>query len=423
LTLLAGEIGSESGAAFMALVPQADPSEPFQVPVRNSFAAQTNLISKVAKPSLHRPLLGLLVWSALAIYFASEAALRQLPGRVPGQMSWSDALLINFTFYLIWGALSPLVLWLSRRYPIRGEARWRHVALHVGIGIAFAAAHLLLTELPFELFRRIRGSEVPFGAALWFSFRNNFHVNILTYWAIVAVRHLRDYDQGLREKELVASRLREELARAELGALRMQLHPHFLFNALHSISALVHTDPMRADAMLVRLSDLLRRSLEKRSLSEIPLGQELDFVRGYLELAEMRHGERLRAEMHVPSSLLTALVPTFVLQPLVENAVVHGVEPSADPCRIVVRARPVRDRLVLEVENDLSPQAGDSRRRGGGIGLASVRSRLEQLYSGIGRVELDVDPGVRAVARVVLPFREVVVGSVPPRSVPLEIPA
>jgi two-component system LytT family sensor kinase len=387
------------------------------------LAAGTNQLSKVAKPSLHRPLLGLLVWSALAIYFASEAAVREFPGQLPVQMPWRDALLINFTFYLIWGALSPLVLWLSRRYPIRGQERWRHVALHVGLGVVIAASHLLLTELPFELFRRIRGSDIAFGRALWYSFRNNYHINVLTYWAIVAVRHLRDYDQGLREKELVASRLREELTRAELGALRMQLHPHFLFNALHSISALVHTDPERADAMLVRLSGLLRRSLEKRTLSEIPLGQELDFVRGYLELAEMRHGDRLRAELQVPPVLLAALVPAFVVQPLVENAVVHGVEPSSKPCRIVVRARAVRDRLVLEVENDLALPSGSSHRRGSGIGLASVRARLDQLYQGLARVELELEPGRRATARVALPFREVVVAPNPTHNLLMEAPA
>jgi hypothetical protein len=375
----------------------------------------------VSRPSLRQALLGLLLWSGLALFFATEAALRQFPARQPTAIAWSDALLVNFTFYWLWGALSVGVLGLSRRFPIRGERRWRHVACHIALGVAVASLHLLLAELAFEAIRLRRGVSVSFGEGLSFSFRNNFHVNLLTYWAIVAVRHLRDYDQGLREKELVASRLREQLARAELDALRMQLHPHFLFNALHSISALVHSDPQRADVLLVRLSELLRRSLEARRDHEVTLARELESVRGYLELVEMRYGDRVRAEIAVPAALLGALVPSGVLQPLVENAVVHGVEPHPDVCPVAIRARLEGGALVIEVENGLPEVAVEPSRGAAGIGLANVRARLEQLYEGAARVELTVDPGRRAVARVVLPFREA--GTRPALDRPTELEA
>lgn len=361
----------------------------------------------MSRYSLRQALLGLLLWSGLALFFATEAAMRQFPARAPARIGWADALLINFTFYWLWGALSIAVLALSRRFPLRGERRWAHVAFHVLLGIAIASVHLVAAELAFELIRIGRGAEISFAEGLSFSFRNNFHVNLLTYWAIVAVRHLRDYDQGLREKELVASRLREQLARAELDALRMQLHPHFLFNALHSISALVHSDPARADVMLVRLSELLRRSLEARTDNEITLARELEFVRGYLELVAMRYGERLAAEIAVPAALLGALVPNGILQPLVENAIVHGVEPSSDACAVAVRARLAGESLQLEVENDLEPSGREPSQGAAGIGLANVRARLEQLFDGASRLELDIEPGRHAMARIVLPFREI----------------
>ena len=359
---------------------------------------------------LRQALLGLLLWSGLALFFATEAALRQFPARQPARIAWADALLINFTFYWLWGALSIAVLGLSRRFPIRGENRFRNILIHVGLGIAVACLHLVGAELAFELIRIRRGAEIAFAEGLAFSFRNNFHVNLLTYWAIVAVRHLRDYDQGLREKELVASRLREQLARAELDALRMQLHPHFLFNALHSISALVHSDPGRADVMLVRLSELLRRSLQARTDNEITLARELEFVRGYLELVAMRYGDRLAAEIAVPASLLGALVPNGILQPLVENAVVHGVEPSSEVCRVLIRAELAGDELRLEVENGVPDEpTGPNRppRGAAGIGLANVRARLEQLFDRAATFTLEIERGRRALARIVLPFREV----------------
>ncbi len=361
----------------------------------------------MSRHSLRQALLGLLLWSGLALFFATEAALRQFPAQQPTRIAWADALLINVTFYWLWAALSIAVLALTRRYPIRGERRWANVGLHVAVGIAIASLHLVAAELAFEVIRMGRGAEISFAEGLSFSFRNNFHVNLLTYWAIVAVRHLRDYDQGLREKELVASRLREQLARAELDALRMQLHPHFLFNALHSISALVHCDPQRADVMLVRLSELLRRSLAARTDNEITLARELEFVRGYLELVAMRYGERLAAEIAVPAALLGALVPNGILQPLVENAIIHGVEPSSGTCSVAVRAHLAGESLRLEVENGLEECGSEPSKGAAGIGLANVRARLEQLFDGVARFELEIEPGRRALARIVLPFREI----------------
>jgi two-component sensor histidine kinase len=365
----------------------------------------------------HRPLrvrrllFWVLLWTALGLFFASEAALRQYPG-AERSLSWANALTVNIPYYLIWGVLALLVLWLCRRWPLGGDLDGRlqagNLILHLLASVGVASIHLLLAESLFEAIRHARGQDVAFSEALTFSFRHNFHVNLLTYWAIVGTRQLLAYYRGLREKELVATRLKEQLVRAELAALRMQLQPHFLFNALNSISELVYADPKAADRMLVRLSDLLRRSLETNGAQEIPLAQELEFVERYLEIERMRYSDRMRLASHVDEFALDAAVPSFLLQPLVENAVVHGVGLSVGPCRVVLRARREAEELYLEVENDLPRGArrGAERPEREGVGIQNTRARLEQLYGERARLDLELRPEGIALARVVLPYRE-----------------
>jgi hypothetical protein len=357
------------------------------------------------RPTLRGAALWLLVWGGLGLFFASEAAIREFPGRERSP-PLADALTVNIPFYLIWGVLSLGVLALCRLWPIAGDHRRRNLALHVAASLAVAALDLVLAELLFHGIRAWRGREIAFGEAFAFSFRHNYHVNVLTYWAIVGARHLLDYYRGLREKELVATRLQEQLAKAELAALRMQLQPHFLFNALHSISELVYVDPEAADRMLVRLSDLLRHSLETNGQQEVPLEQELEYVGRYLEIERMRYSDRMQLQMFVDEFTLDAAVPSFLLQPLVENAVVHGVGRSEGPCRVAVRTRREGDELFLEVENDRPPAATGRRGEGAGVGIHNTRARLAQLYGDRARLDLDLTRAGTTLARVVLPYRE-----------------
>lgn len=353
---------------------------------------------------LSRSLAWFAVWTAIGLFFASQAALSDVLGqgwRIP----WTDALLINLPYYWLWALFALPALVAARRLPIEPPRRWRHLGVHVACGLLLAAAHLVVAELVFETLRQLRGREIAFLDGLGFSFRNNFHVNVLTYWAVVAMHHLRAYDRGYRERRLIEVRLREQLVRAELGALRMQLHPHFLFNALNSITAVLHRDPEQAETMIVQLSRLLRRALETRDTPEVPLAREIEMLRNYLELATLRHGDRLRWQIEVPQVLSSALVPTFLLQPLVENAVVHGIEGLPDAGSIAVRARQLGDRLEIEIENDVASAAAGSRRPGAGVGLENVRARLRHLYGATASFELTVRPGA-ALARIVLPYRE-----------------
>ena len=350
-------------------------------------------------PTVKRVALWALLWTALGLFFASEAAIRQFPGR-ERSLPWGDALTVNIPFYLLWGVVALAVLGLCRLWPIAGERLVRNLALHLAASLAVASLDLVLAEGLFHAIRAWRGAPVDFSEALGFSFRHNFHVNLVTYWAIVGVYHLVAYYRGLREKELIASRFEEQLARAELSALRMQLQPHFLFNALNSISELVYTDPAAADQMLVRLSELLRQSLDSTGQQEVPLEQELEYVQRYLEIERMRYSDRLQLQFFVDQFTLDGAVPTFLLQPLVENAIKHGVSPRAAGARITLRTRQEGSSLVLEVEDNGPGSAGLPP----GPGTLSARHRLQSLFGPAQSYDLHFPPGGGAVARIRIPL-------------------
>jgi LytS/YehU family sensor histidine kinase len=186
----------------------------------------------------------------------------------------------------------------------------------------------------------------------------------------------------LQERERWAAELEAQLSGAQLQALRMQINPHFLFNTLNSIAALVYMNPRVADEMLGDLSGLLRRSLESMEEQEISLAQELEFIRGYVRIEQQRFGERLCVEQRVPDELLKAVVPAFILQPLVENAIRHGIEPRRGPGRVWIEATGEGHQLRLIVRDDGQGFPGEEEAGGGrqGIGLANIRTRLRGLY-------------------------------------------
>jgi LytS/YehU family sensor histidine kinase len=231
--------------------------------------------------------------------------------------------------------------------------------------------------------------------------------NLLAYGAVVGVIYATDFYRRYRERELLASQLRTQLAQAQLQALRMQLNPHFLFNAMNTISMQVrkaaNDDAVR---MLAGLSDLLRYMLEDSRPTEVPLSEELAFIERYLAIEQVRFQDRLRIEIDTAPGTAQALVPTLVLQPLVENAIRHGISRRAQAGRISIRARRTDDDLVLEVEDDgpglnsdLTPAPGT------GLGLKNTRARLEQLYRDDQAVELSPSPTGGTVVTLRLPYK------------------
>src|SRR5262249_12543584 len=196
---------------------------------------------------------------------------------------------------------------------------------------------------------------------------------LLIYWIIVVVNHAFDYYQKYREREMRALDLEKRLAQAKLQALQMQLNPHFLFNTLHSISSLMHRDVEAADRMIDRLSDLLRSALEGSDTQEGELQDELEFLKRYLEIEQPRLGDRLTVKMDIEPDTLRARVPNLILQPLVENAIRHGIEPRARPGRIELRAQRKDATLALEVrDNGIGIKEGELFDEG--VGLSNTRA-------------------------------------------------
>lgn len=345
------------------------------------------------------------LWTGLGAFFSLQTVLRILPGGVP-PVSWAEALTTNLSYFWLWCVLGMPVAMLCERRPILGERRVRHLVLHLIACAVLVPTHVALFELLRDVVNIGFWTDASFSERFVIGLRNSGYFNLLIYGGVVLVTHLRRSELDNRERSVVAARLHEQLARAELGALRMQLHPHFLFNALNSIAALLHRDPEQAESMVIQLSRLLRRALETRDTHEVPLSREIELTRNYLELAALRHGERLRYEIDVPSALGAAMVPTFLLQPVTENAVVHGVDGSEGGNWIIVRARQAGSDLQLEVENNVPAARQTRTRQGGGVGLENVRARLRHLYGERASFELEIDPGRRALARIVLPYRE-----------------
>src|SRR5438094_89915 len=232
------------------------------------------------------------------------------------------------------------------------------------------------------------------------------NVPLVIYWVIVMAHQGWHYYQRSRERELQASALATELVRTRLEVLRMQLNPHFLFNTLHAISALIHEQPDDADRIVARLSELLRVSLEQTDAQEVPLRQELAFLERYLEIEHTRFQDRLAVEMEVETGLDDGLVPSLILQPLVENAIRHGIEPREDTGRVKVTARRLEGMLELKVSDNGPglPETEVALCREG-VGLSNTRSRLAHLYGAKHQLELTPAAGGGLEVKLLLPCR------------------
>ena len=267
----------------------------------------------------------------------------------------------------LWIPLTALALWLAERFPV-GPGVWRRHLLWqsagaVGACVARAAAVVALNPAGGWYVR-----VPPFPEVLVTSFANNF----FTFCMLVGVGHALVYGRRIRERD-------EQLARAELHALKMQLHPHFLFNALNTINSYVRADPGVAQRMIARLSDLLRHVLESERVQEVPLKEELRIVGAYLDIEKLRFEDRLRVDWQVDTVALEGAVPHLLLQPLVENAIRHGIAPRSIPGTLSIVASRVEDSLRIVIRDDgVGARTGNGAPRGRGLSITA--SRLRQLY-------------------------------------------
>lgn len=326
-----------------------------------------------AQKTAFKRLLTLAAWASAVLVFASQWY------AYDAAHGFADPFLyyLGWSFYL-WGVLTPLALWLGWRYPI-GAGTWtRAVPLHL-------AASLLLTTVQLSIEASVAwsriGDQSPLTAMVGHYLRQHIQIGLLTYWLLVgAVQFYRMHDQA-RKRQLRAAQLEARLAEAQMENLRAQLHPHFLFNTLQAATTLIHEDPEAAEDMLMRLSELLRVSLDEMRTDEIPLAQEVEFLNHYVGIQQRRFRDRLRFELQIDKDTLDCAVPTLVLQPLVENAVRHGVAKYKDNDVVTVRAFQERDQLCLTVSNFTSSLEGAPEEfLSRGVGLSNTRERLEQLY-------------------------------------------
>jgi signal transduction histidine kinase len=337
-------------------------------------------------------------WVAVTLFWLAEGLLYAGAYYKPG-VSLEDAIRVSLVGALLWVPITFFALWASARWTLeRGPRLWPRLAVHVGA----AGGIVLARALVFVAFNDWVGwyDRLPsFGRLLLTSLRGN----LLLYVLIVGATHAVIYAARARERERQAERLAAQLTEAKLAALRSQLQPHFLFNALGAIAELMHRDVDAADRMIVRLSRLLRRSLDDGEAREVPLDHELTSLEPYLELEKMRLGERLSVTLDIEPAARLSRVPALLLQPLVENAIRHGIAPRAAPGTVAIRAHVEDDALVLEVADD---GAGLVAGAAGGIGLTNTRARLAELYGAASALELSGAPGKGTVVRLSIPQRE-----------------
>ena len=342
-----------------------------------------------------------LFWTLIGLSFASQFYVASYKAGRP--VTWGQAVGWSLGDWYVWAVMSLPIVQLARRFRF-DDARWgRNVAIHVAASAICSLGYTALRAGVGQAQSWLGGAPVSFAQTFNPLLVKTFHLNVLIYWVIVSVHHAFGYYRQMQERELRAAELEKRLAQARLQALQMQLNPHFLFNSLHAISALVHKDAELADRMITRLSDLLRYALESTDAQEVPLRQELDFLRRYLEIEQTRFGDRLAVRMEIAPEKLDALVPNLLLQPLVENAIRHGIEPRAKPGRIELRSRRENGQLKLEVRDNGLGLSAD-RKLEEGIGLSNTRARLKQLYGERQRFVLSDGPDGGLAVGVELPF-------------------
>jgi two-component system, LytTR family, sensor kinase len=344
-------------------------------------------------------------WTLVGFFYACHLYL--IYSRTNQPTTLARVLPPALVFWYSWAVLTPFILWLARHFQLERRNWIRALAIHIPASLLFALAHETLSIFAFSLFDLAAGKPWRFFAVLSRSlFTIFFSMEVVIYWMMLFASHAFEYYRRYREEELKASQLESRLTQAQLQALKMQLHPHFLFNTLHAISALIHKAPDAADEMVARLSDLLRLTLDNVGTQEVTLKQELEFLEHYLEIEQTRFQDRLSVEISIDPETLDAQVPNLILQPLVENAIRHGIAPRPDAGRIEISAKREDGMLHLRVSDDGPglPNGGQAFLKEG-VGLANTRARIECLYGGLHQFELKNIEDGGLVVSLVIPFR------------------
>ncbi|MBN9658556.1 MAG: histidine kinase [Acidobacteria bacterium] len=352
-----------------------------------------------------------LAWTLLGLFMFSQGIVQSRFTNDPSP--WWHHLAGWMVGVYVWFALTPVVFWLGHRYPLERRYWIRRTLLHTSFAFVIAPLQLALEAAVLSQMGVFPMYMKTFVAAFFFLVILAFHQGILTYWSVLGVQQgfawYRRYEERQQEAlrlELRSSQLERQLVQAHLGALKMQLQPHFLFNTLNAIMVLVRQQKGReAEEMLGRLSDLLRCVLEDVDSQEIPLRRELEYLQLYLSIEQVRFQDRMRVEIAAAPEVMDAAVPHMILQPIVENAIRHGIGRSSSAGRLRISAALVDGQLELRVLDDGPGLILTAPAPSRGIGLSNTRARLEQLYGRAARLTVENAPEGGVAATIVLPCR------------------
>ena len=325
-----------------------------------------------------------LLWTTLGLLFVFQGFIYNVnySGR---EFNWIRTFSYQLSNYWLWALLTPLIYLLSRRFPLDRQNLVKNISIHAGFSLMIAPLQRLASVLANFLILSSLGQLDDTVAVMLdrakFGIIGGSIDSLMLYWTILIACFSIAYYQKYQQQELISSQLETQLAQAQLQALKMQLHPHFLFNTLHAISTLMDEDVKTARRMLVRLSELLRVTLENAGTQEVTLKKELEMLNRYLEIEQIRFQDRLKINLQIDPEALDARVPNLILQPIVENAIRHGIAPISRAGNIDIRAKRSNGKLRLQVQDDgIGISEQQMKTLVPGVGLSNTKNRLAQLY-------------------------------------------
>lgn len=343
------------------------------------------------------------MWTIVALFFSTQVFMMYYSERQP--IPYKRAFIVQASACYLWASVTPLLLWLARRFRIDRNNWFRKVVLHFLFSVALVTTLIGLHFIVYMILTGRAGSITPM--RLFGYLYPNLDRWLLVYWFIFLMSHAFNYYNSYRKGELKASQLRTQLVQSQLEALKMQVQPHFLFNTLHSISALLSKDTEGARKMITRLGDFLRLTLENSGSMEVTLQQEIEFLNGYLEIERIRFQDRLTTEINIDPAVLDVRVPNLILQPIVENAMRHAVG-NSHAGHIEITAFPRNGCLHIEVNDNgpgLNVDRSSEARRGRGLGLANTQARLVGLYGTDASFEMTNRPSGGLTVSIEIPRR------------------
>lgn len=351
-------------------------------------------------------------WIVAPLIWAVPAAIATLQSLAPAIYSASGvssrdwmAAAAQLPRYLLWAPLTPLIFAAVRHVPFQRPGLARSIAIHAGLALLCVGfVEVLSTQFQSQLIGaaalRPRGTAsrviLVQGLGSWLV------IGLVTYSAVAAIASALDYQRRLRDEAVLVAQLQRDVSEAQVQAIKMLVQPHFLFNTLHAVNVLIEKEPAAATRMVTRLGDLLRHTLSRAAVAEVPLRTELDLLRLYLEIEQVRFRDRLTVRINAAAGTLDALVPDLILQPLAENAIKHGIQSDTGAGSVEVTASRDDASLLIEVRNSGRGPGDDVTDR---IGLTTVRGRLTRLYAEAHEFSLVAAPDGGSVARIRIPFR------------------